>query len=69
MLGGVKTKTMIKLKKHDKFENGEKVGELYAAVVITDRDGNVNVIDASTEDWRDYADCATLAIDEIEIPI
>ena len=59
----------IKLKKHDKFENGKKVGNQYAAVVITDKDGNVTVIDASTEDWREYTDCATLAINEIEIPI
>ena len=60
---------MIKLKKHDKFENGEKIGEHYTAVIITDRDGNATIYDSSEVDWRKIVDCSTLAIDEIEVPI
>lgn len=60
---------MIQLKKHDKIEEGKKVGEQYRMVVITDRRGNVQVLDASEHDWRDYTDCLTLAINEIDVPI
>ena len=57
---------MIKLKKHDKFENNKKVGEHYTAVIITNKDGNAIVYDSSEVDWREMVDCNTLAIDEIE---
>ena len=60
---------MIQLKKHDKFENGKKVGEQYKMVVLTDKHGKVQVIDASKHDWRDFTDCNTLAINEIDVPI
>jgi hypothetical protein len=59
----------IQLKKRDKFEDGKKVGEHYAAVIITDRNGVATIHDSSEVDWRDIADCSTIAVDEIEIPI
>ena len=63
----------MNIKRVDKFENGDKIGEVYRITLMANKcaDGtiNIDVYDGSEVDWREITDCATYDVREIEIPV
>ena len=63
----------MNIKKVDKFENGNKVGEVYRVTLLANKcsDGTIEIeaYDGSEVDWRELVDCATMDVKEIEIPV
>ena len=63
----------MNIKKVDIFENGNKVGEVYRVTLLANKcsDGTIEieVYDGSEVDWREFVDCATMDVKEIEIPV